>query len=113
MISSQARFTDPSAPKANNPGPGHYGKGMVYGNLLKQVGVQQRSFVSEVHNHICKRRVLGTAQGLFCYDTAAGCPNRFVACLLLAYDVCRAGKYDGGVLEQSNQTEPISFLFER
>lgn len=38
MISSQARFTDPSAPKTNNPGPGHYGTGMVYGNLLKQVG---------------------------------------------------------------------------
>lgn len=37
MISSQARFADPSAPKINNPGPGHYGTGMVYGNLLKQV----------------------------------------------------------------------------
>lgn len=42
MISSQARFADPSTPKANNPGPGHYGTGMVYGNLLKQVGVQER-----------------------------------------------------------------------
>ena len=40
MISSQARFADPSAPKTNNPGPGHYGTGMVYGNLLKQVGAQ-------------------------------------------------------------------------
>ncbi|CAM9769976.1 unnamed protein product [Ectocarpus sp. 12 AP-2014] len=36
MVSSQARFTDPSAPSSNNPGPGYYGTGMVYGNLLKQ-----------------------------------------------------------------------------
>lgn len=38
MVSSQARFTDPSSPSSNNPGPGYYGTGMVYGNLLKQVG---------------------------------------------------------------------------
>lgn len=37
MVSSQARFTDPSTPSSNNPGPGYYGTGMVYGNLLKQV----------------------------------------------------------------------------
>ncbi len=47
MISSQARFTDPSTPKPNNPGPGYYGTGMVYGNLLKQVGVQR--FVAAFH----------------------------------------------------------------
>ena len=39
MVSSQARFTYPGTAKTDNPGPGHYGSGMVYGNLLKQVGV--------------------------------------------------------------------------
>ncbi|CAM9479859.1 unnamed protein product, partial [Laminaria digitata] len=36
MVSSQARFTYPGTAKTDNPGPGHYGSGMVYGNLLKQ-----------------------------------------------------------------------------
>lgn len=39
MVSSQARFTDPRAPKSDVPGPGHYGPHFVYGNLLKQVCV--------------------------------------------------------------------------
>ena len=42
MVSSQARFTYPGTAKTDNPGPGHYGSGMVYGNLLKQVGLGAR-----------------------------------------------------------------------
>lgn len=38
MISSQERFKD-SMPKADVPGPGHYGSGLGYGTMLKQVHV--------------------------------------------------------------------------
>lgn len=80
MISSQARFTDPSTPKTNNPGPGHYGTEMVYGNLLKQVGVQNvelkpapycAAFIAGVDR--CKPLVWRTVCGEFPALKEQGC----------------------------------------
>ena len=72
MVSSQARFTYPGMAKTDNPGPGHYGSGMVYGNLLKQVGWVPGSCSEDGCAVPCGAMLCGAGLTLRCSETTCG-----------------------------------------